>query len=422
MKKARKAEKIVTAVALVVVVLSASSYWAGSQIEQRFRESADLATRSGVTVSMVDYQRGIFGATARTDVVFQMPSSEDPTVMEPVTVPIIHNIQHGPFPALTAVARIRSEVQPAEDSVEQFNELFGGDLLPVSDAVIGWAGGLHLHVVSPRFDLTIKNLALRNDTTLVEGFKRVFTGTASVMLDNLLLREKRDNGAVRVIELENFQVKVAASVKEGVLDTGTLMFEARRITVEGEEKEIVDGPRLALLLENFDVRATDAALNAMLDDPEEQESGQEQTMALFLHRQPSFTIQDMRGRWPEGLASGNFRIAYTGDGNPDDLSPFSLSGDLQLELPRTLVMRHINLQVFREINDSLEDGEENEVNVEKETKEQVSKQLGMLLDKGVFVEKGDTLNVDAHLRNGELNLNGKSQPLEILFELIPPFI
>lgn len=424
MKKSKKIEKIVGVVALVAVVLSGGSYLAGSQVEHRFRESVDLAARSGVIVNMVDYQRGIFGATARTDVVFQTPSSEDPTVMDLVTVPFIHNIQHGPFPALTAVARIRSEVQPtAEDSIEQFKELFGGDMLPVSDAVIGWGGGLNLRLISPRVEASIKNLAVKNDTTIVEGFRRVFTGKASVMLDNLRFREKRNNGAIRVIELENFQFTVDSSVKDGVLSTGALKFEAARVTVEGEERETVDGPKLVFLLENFDARAVDDALQAMLDDPEEQEEqDQGQTMALFLQRKPAFTIQEMRGRWLEGVASGSFRIAYTGDGNPDELSLLSMSSDLQMDLPRALVMRHINVQVTREITDSLEDGEENEVNVEKETKEQVSRQVGTLLEKGIFVEKGDTLNVDAHLQNGELILNGNQQPLEILFELIPPFI
>jgi len=421
-KKAKKAEKIIGAVALVALALAGGSYWSGSRVEQGFRDNAELLARSGIAVSVVDYQRGIFGATARTDLVFQMPTKDDPTVLEPVTVPIFHNIQHGPFPALTVAARIRSEMQPPEDNAEQFNEAFGGDLLPVSDTVVGWLGGLHLHIVTPKFEATIENLAVKNDTAIVEGYKRVFAGTASVALDKLRFREKSGSGTLRAYELEKFRVMANVSVKDETLDTGTLKFEAAKIILEGEEKEVVDSPRLTFLLENFDARAIDSALHAILDDAEEQNQVEEQTLALFLQRKPAFAIQEARGRWLEGVASANFHIAYTGDGNPDDLSIFNLTSNLQMEIPRALVMRHINMQVTRDITDALEDEEEIEVNVELETKEQVGRQIGMLLEKGIFMEKGDTLNVDAHLRNGDLNLNGKPQPLEILFELIPPFL
>ncbi|MCL2876040.1 MAG: YdgA family protein [Betaproteobacteria bacterium] len=418
MKRTGRTGKIVAAIALVAMILGGGSYWAGRQVEQKFRDSVDFAANNGIAVSVVEYQRGIFGATARTDMVFQIPSKEDPLVTESVTVPIIHSIRHGPLPVPTSAARIHSEAQLTEDDIEQFNEFFDSDLFPVADTVIGWAGGLHIHVVSPKFKASIENLSLKNKTTLVEGFKRVYTGTASIMLDKFWFWGKGENGAVSNVEIKNFRIVFDASVKDGVLSSGTLKLNAGRIIVEGEKKETVEGASLAFLVENFDAKAIDSALQLMLDGQE----GQEQTIMLFLQRKPVFSIQDAHGRWPEGMASGNFRIAYTGEGNPDDLSAFTLSSDLQMELPRALVMRHISSQVTEEITDTLEGGEENEINVEKEMTEQAGKQMTGLLEKNIFVEKGETLNVDAHLRNGELNLNGKPQPLEILFELIPPFI
>jgi uncharacterized protein YdgA (DUF945 family) len=146
----------------------------------------------------------------------------------------------------------------------------------------------------------------------------------------------------------------------------------------------------------------------------------EQSGAL-LQRKPVLLIKDVSAHWPEGMVTGSFRLAYAGDGNPDELSMSSLSGDLQLAVPRALVIRHMSLQESEQITDSLEDGEENEVNVEEETKKKVDEKMAAMLEKGIFVEKGDALTVDGHLRNGELSLNGKPQQLENLFELIPPF-
>ena len=467
-------EKIVGAVAVAAVVLGGGSYWVGSQVEQGFRESVDWVARNGVTVSVVDYQRGVFGATARTDVVFQIPSAEDSSITESVTVPVVHSIRHGPLTTLTAAAHIHSEAQLTEDSIAYLNELFGGDPFEgraplVFDTTIGWAGGRHSRIVSPKCEAIIKEdrtkvswggsdgeiamdsgltrqemkvvinglsfirndedvfrlgrVTLKSDMALVKGFERVYTGTTSIVLDKFHFRGKSENGAVRGVEFENFHVTGGTSVKDGALDM-EIRFDADKIVTEGEAKEVVDNLKLAFLLENIDARAYDDILKAMYDQ-EDQE--QEMTEVLqeqirdLLQRKPTLFIKDASARWPEGMVTGSFRVSYMGEANPDDLSISGLSGDLQLVVPRALVIRHVNSQVSERIIDSLEDGEENQVNIEAETKEQVGKQIAALLKKGIFVEKGDTLSVDAHFQKGELNLNGKPQPIEALFELLPPF-
>ncbi|MCL2161187.1 MAG: YdgA family protein [Betaproteobacteria bacterium] len=476
-KSGKRTEKIVGAVAVAVVVLSISSYWTGSRVEQQFRESMDLMARYGAThnfkVNVVDYQRGVFWATAHTDVVFQTASLDDPSIMESVTVPIIHSIRHGPLPALTAAARIRSEAQLTDEAVAFFfNETFDSDpfegKVPLAfDTVIGWAGGRHSRVVSPGFEMPaekdqakvswsglngeisvnsngikveIDGLSyVRNDDdlfrlgrivfessmTLAEGFERVYTGTTGITLDNLHFRGKDDNGVILGVEFEKFRIAGNASVKDGALDT-EVNLDAERITVEGGTKEAADSLKLTFLLENIDASAYDAILQAMDQEGQTAEISTvlEKQGEILLRRRPAFHIKEASGRWPEGVATGSFRIAYEGEAKPDDLSISSLSGlsgDLQLVVPRALVTRHISSQVSRDIADSLEDGEENEVNIEKETTEQVARKMAEMLEKGIFVEKGDALAVDARLRDGELNLNAKQQPIQTLLELLPPF-
>ncbi|MDR2014931.1 MAG: YdgA family protein [Azoarcus sp.] len=389
-------EKIVGATALTAVVVCGGSYWVGSQVEQEFRESVDWVSRQGVMVSVVDYQRGVFGATARTDVVFEASSDEDASNTESITVPVVHSIRHGPLSALAAAARIHSEVQLAqltEDSIAQLNEIFDGDLFfPVLDTVVGWAGGLRLQLALPK-------------------------------ADKFHFWKKRDNGEVRGIELENVHASVDVSMKDGLLSTGMVTFDADRIIVKGEVNETIESPSLTFLLENIDIQIIDDPWQAIADILGEQEKKtQEKTATSWLQRKPAFTIKEAHARWPEGMVAGSFRVAHAGDANPDTDTPLgNISGDLQMVLPRALAIRHMSLQVSEDIADTLEGGEENEVNIEKETKEQVDKQMAGLLKDGIFVEKGDTLSVDAHLLNGELNLNGEKRPVGILLELIPPF-
>jgi hypothetical protein len=389
--KVGKTGKIVSAVAVVAAVVCGSSYWVGSQIEQEFRENVDGASRPGVTVNVVDYQRSIFRATARTDLVFQIPSDEVSSGTEPVTVPVIHSISHGPLSALPAAARIHSEVQLTQltaDDIAQLNEIFDGDpFFPVLNTAISWTGGVRCQ------------LALSK-------------------VDKLRFQRRSDSGAVHGIELENVRATVDASIKNGVLGKGEVKFDADRIVMERETKEAIDSPSLTLLLENIELRIFSDPWQAIVDILGEQE--QATTTASWLQRKPAFAIKDMHARWPEGMATGSFRIAYVGDaGSAASLG--SISGDLKMVIPRALAIRHMSAQVAEEIADSLEGGEENEVNIEKETKEQVDKQMAAMLKDGIFVEKGDALSVDARLRDGELNLNGEVRPVELLLDLIPPF-
>jgi len=478
-------EKVVGTVAVMAVILGGGSYWTGSWVEQEFREGAAKATKQGaMTVNVVDYQRGVFGASARTDVVFMVPFGEDSSGAMSITVPVIHSIRHGPLPALTAAARIHSEMQLTEEILTRFSELFGADPFeskaPLTiDTVIGWGGEKRLHLVSPKFEALIKEdqtkvswgglnseivmsaglthqkgtleigglsfikndddvfqigrITLKLDAARSERFEFISTGTTSIDLNKLHFRGIADNGAVRGIEFENFRIKVDASIKEGALGS-ELKFDADKIIVEGRTKETIERPRLTFQLENIDAGAYEAILQAMqktLGDQIEQEDEANQGQAMdtvlqeqikvLLLRQPALSIKEMSAQWPEGVATGNFRIAYTGDGNPHpDSQPLSsLSGDLQLSVPRALVIRQMSARISEEVADALEDGEENEINVGKKTQEEVDKQMAAMLKNGLFAEKEDTLTVDARLRGSELNLNGKVQPLEILLGLLP---
>ncbi|MDR2926049.1 MAG: YdgA family protein [Azoarcus sp.] len=492
--KTGTAPKIIAAIAIAAVALMGASYLAGSHIEQEFREdvawmaSHDWAVSNNVEINLVDYQRGAFTASARTDLVIQVPSQEENSATETLTVPIIHSIRHGPLLAMMSAARIHSEVQLTEEHIARITAFFTanpfvGKSPLVFDTSLGWGGGIRSRIVSPKFEAVIKEdqtklswggldaeiaadsslkwqemdvvldglslvrndedffqlgrVAFKSDIALAEGFERVFTGTTGIALDKLHFRVKGENGAVRGAVFENFRIAGEASVKDGALGT-EVKLNADKFIMESDTKEVIDAFKLSLLLENIDAKAYDAILQAVQKNQarqeEEQESGEEDQEALqavlvvfqeqagaLLRRQPAISIKDMSMRWAEGMMTGNLRIAYMGDGNPDTLSEANLFGDLQLTMPRALAIRHMTVDASKRIADTLEDGEENEVDVGKETTEEVNRELAALLEKGIFVEKGNILSADAHLRNGTLDINGKPQPFQSLFGLIPPF-
>lgn len=492
--KTGTAPKIIAAIAVATVALTGASYLVGSRVEQEFREDVEWlgshgwAADNNITINLVDYQRGVFAASARTDLVFQLPSQEDSSATEQVTVPVIHSVRHGPLLAMFSAARIHSEVQLTEEHIARITATFAanpfvGKSPLVFDTSLGWGGGVRSRVVSPEFEAVIKEdqtklswggldgkitldsslswqemdvvldglslvrndddffrlgrVAFKSDIALAEGFERVFVGTTGIVLDKLHFRERGENGAIRGTAFENFRIAVEASVKDGALGT-EVKFDADKFIMENDTKEIIDAFKLTLLLENIDAKAYDAILLAMqknqgsqeeqLGGEEDQEAIQQAAVAVLqeqagalLQRQPALSIKEMNMRWPEGMMTGNLRIAYVGDGNPDNLSESNLSGDLQLTMPRALVIRHMTADTSRRIADTLEDGEENEVDVGKETTEEVNKEIAALLEKGIFIEKGNILSAEARLRNGILDINGKPQPLQSLFGLIPPF-
>ncbi|MDR0564798.1 MAG: YdgA family protein [Azoarcus sp.] len=389
-------EKIVGILVVLATLLIGGSFWTGSIIAQEFESGIKRAAEHGFEIELMDYQRGIFGATAQTMVTFTLPTGEK------IKIPFLHTVKHGPIPTLFVAGRIHSDPDLQEEQLAQITKAFDGNPFdgnppPALDTTIGWGGNI----------------------------------TTVAAVDKLLFRGKPDTGTARTFEFQNLRVTGGLSAKEETLDT-EINVEAHKIIVGGETKDVIETPKLTILLENIDARSVKTVVQDMLKstddtvaeepkeilkDIDEDKAALKKYVSAILLRRPVLSINNVYARWSEGVVTGNFRLVYVGDGNPDTLSDTSVSADLKLEMPRALVTRQLSSQVSEEIAEELEDGEENDVDIKKETSDEVNKQLAKMIQEGSLIEKGTTLTVDAHLSNGELTLNGKPHPIKDLLNL-----
>ncbi|MDR1854910.1 MAG: YdgA family protein [Azoarcus sp.] len=306
------ATKVVGALVVILAVLGVGSYWAGGWIEQAFRDAAAKTTQYGLTVNVIDYQRGLLGATARTEATFTYNG-------EPVTVLLNHDIQHGPLPALTAAARVHTVPELPEDRVAQFNDIFGGDPFggkpPFTvDTAIGWGGGINHHIVSPKFEATIRedktrvvwgglnadveinsaqthvrtranvagldmvksednqlklgHLELEGEFDLneLESYGLV-GGKWEMEVDKFLMRAKDDESPARAIEVQAFKGDMRTDFADGALNVTTHL-GADKIALDGDRETIGDA-KLTFQSENLDVKALEVLSQAAQSQEED---------------------------------------------------------------------------------------------------------------------------------------------------------
>ncbi|MDR2261223.1 MAG: YdgA family protein [Azoarcus sp.] len=465
--------KVVGVAVVAAVVVVGASYWTGSKAEQAFRDAAAQENQYGIAVNVLEYKRGVFGATARTEVT--LPVTEHPAFSfsaEPFAVVLEHEITHGPLLTLLAsVARIHTRLRLPEESAVQLGEVFGGDPFagkaPLTvDTSVGWSGALRNRVFSPAFegtstdgngvkvswggvdgtfavnagltrldaDITFAGLTVvkddnnriqfgratfKSDMRKPDGYEFVGSGTSSARVERVVVRS---NGEAAAYDLENLEFKGNVDVDdEGLLKT-EVRFSADKIAIDGETRETIENAALTLAYENIDAKAFDAITKSVRagQDDDFGKTMKEQT-TILLQRKPVVFIKDAAARWPEGETKLDFRLGYVGGGDlgKSSFAPTDIDAELHLSLPRALVARLLGAQIYETVADNLEDGEASEENIQQLVKGQVEQQIAAWAETGLLLDKDGTLRADARFRQGALELNGKEAPLETLLGILP---
>jgi uncharacterized protein YdgA (DUF945 family) len=152
------------------------SYWAGVEVEARFRARAAQVGKSNphVAIEVLEYERGWFGARAKTTLRLKHKPDWSGPVFD-------HVIEHGPLSAWAVVGRIHSEVRPP-DMPDERNErhargmdviaAFGGKPPLTVDSVMTWDGKLRHRFVVPRFEHEQESVKIHwagSEGEIVEG-------------------------------------------------------------------------------------------------------------------------------------------------------------------------------------------------------------------------------------------------------------
>ncbi|MDR2209004.1 MAG: YdgA family protein [Azoarcus sp.] len=461
-------KKIIGVISVAVLggaIFVGGSYWAGISAEQQFHDNAKQFSQLGPMLSdqlsaqlgtelkldtkmtVIEYKRGIFGATARTE--FVLGPSEGGE--DSVTVPFNHDIRHGPILSFGSMAHVRSELVLPEKVIADLVEKFGKDpfdgkapLTVESTFSFLGGGGADVRIISPKVefeaedtriswggldgkitansdiskfksdlvmnDLSItktdpdrpsrqeqfqmERLTLKFDTEKPKGFQKLFVGTSSLAAKKLSFQGPDTANEIRSFVLENAYIKTDTKLKsEEITINSKLGADTYTFSTDGKSKTTIDKPEVTFLFENLDASALDKVMQAAQGQDEYALSSTvKQHLGDFLKRKPVFAIKNLRAGTPEGVTKGDFSIAYTGNGDPEKLSPTNLAVDLEVDLkfsfPADLVSRLGG-----------EDG---------------AAALLVLGSQGILVEKKGILGLEASYKKGVLTLNGKETSLEDL--------
>jgi len=434
-------KKIIGITVLAAVIFIGGSYWTGQSTEQTFRDGIEEMAGYGVKVSLLDYQRSFFSATARTEWLTTLFDDE------PVTLTFNHSIWHGPLLAFLSTASVRTELILPEELTGLLRKTFGSDPfkgkppLTVTTA-FGFAGGSSSRIVSPKFEATAKEGKVKQSwdgfdgkittssgyskikatitldgltvgsnedlfragrTTFQsvmkrpDGYELLYVGTSSLTVDKLSFRGvEKDSGSIRAFTAENVYDESSTTINNGALGI-EIRIGADTIVMDDQSDSPIKNPRLTFLCENLDARTFEAFSKAM-----RHQGGQQETLPVLqelLRYQPVFSVKNASANWPEGAMMGNARIAYVGDGNIAKFSLADLGVDLQLSLPVALINRLLAEQTAR--------------GLAEKSKQQIA-MFNTMIKNGVLVEEDDVLTVDASLKDGVLVLNGTPKPLGVL--------
>lgn len=444
------------AVAVAAVGVVGGSYVVGGKVEDGFRAAVAKAASGGITVRVLDYERGIFGAKANTMWTVQ---GED----EPFDFTVSHAIEHGPLPAGKA-AQIHSVLNLPEGVKQVFDEFLKGRAALELATTVGWSGAQQHVLSSPDVVASVGPMSatwggLRGEIT-ADADWRVMKGQASAPV----FRMKSEDG--ERIELEGLTMSFDSSKPQGrqfwvgpgkvalerlaviteesgeleaaglVIDSDmqlkgdvvemTIDGALRKLGVDGEK---VDDLALRLALRNLDAGVLDRftqLIDSLGRDGEDAEAQNARVLAAFaqegpalLKRKPEIQIERVAGRTAEGVTEFGMRLAYVGEA-PEQFNPFTdLAAGMNVSVPKALLERAMQGQVHDEVVEFLEtkEVEVSEEEMAEGVREAARERIDELVAKGMLVGRDQAWTLQADFASGEFKLNGKAASPADLQEL-----
>ncbi|GHT87907.1 hypothetical protein FACS1894154_02900 [Betaproteobacteria bacterium] len=468
--------KIVAGVVVVAALAAAgSTYVASGKVEDAFRVSLVEAVKpaSGISVEVLDYERGFLNSTAKTRWTINHPDSG----RDPLTdITLNHDIKHGPLSAGASIAKIHTELQTPEAIATELKSFFGDKPVLTVDSDIGWSGSQQHHISSSSFegklpqrkgddvlnlswggiegDITVNGAADRVQTNIrLPGFKAsgteggdgnkveigaisitgdqskvaghyFWTGTSNLSIANFEFESGLADG--RSARVEQISANWGITLKEKALD---IVFKLALGKAEIAESKI-DGATATLVYENLDIDALDNIARFL----ESTTSGEEldsklgaiflEQLPALLERKPAFVLRDVEVKYPDGSASLNLRVGYVGNGKIDGFNPSTdIAGEVNISFPRVLATRLLGEQVRKSVLEDFdeedEDIEDRAAEIDEVVKDRVDQQLAMLTGTNLFEEKEGVLSSAVSYKEGGFEVNGKPFDISAFRSLLP---
>lgn len=464
---------LLAAGALAGAIVVGLPFYCGVRFEARFRdELADLATASPYTVTLVSYRRGLFGATADTQLEIANPAAAaehapdtSQAALFPMRVLLHHRISHGPRLDGLRFARMVTTPELPESAPQSLAKLFD-DQSPLTVSVdFGFDGAADARLISPAGATTVAtgDVATTVDTRLEWGgldghFRlargastftstflapRVFVqhGEPQVVIDTIsgtgdmfrgaLSRAWLGSGAVAVDGIrvttgtQSFSVEKlmmgSTGSEEGGAVNSTITFSAARAVGAGET---VEQPTLRVSFSNVDAVAlrewdeTAHAAGDLQDRLRQVSAAMKSAAAKLAPRRPIVAIEELSFRNANGAAKLSGHVQYVGNGAIESFSPRTdLDAKLAVELPTALfdqlAAQKLKADLRQQAAANTVDAKPElaiEARLDAQARAGVAAMRQSFIDQNFLKVDGDHLTSNVEFHDGTLTVNGTPVP------------
>jgi len=455
----------VLATALLTLALGAPAV-IGFKAEARYQLAIDRIQQSGVKVVSQRYDRGWFGSTAETGLLFVKPeevsASNDSDSLQ---FTLLSTISHGPLVSSGfGLAEIDSEIKALKEAIfppdypatiHTLVDLVGNGRTRVNLPAAEITGSVQMPDLSfgglfgeMAFDAGFREMEVgfvlhslsvssagqklaelgetRLDSNSHTSVSGVLLGSGNFRVQRLLLSDAESGDQMLVNELA-IDLKSSEEAEQVSAVAG---YRVQRIEIGGE----VYGPGLLRLeLSRLSGPVLVRLQQAMAEIKKQAMTDAQRSMAQLgvvmnigselLKSDPAIAIKPLRLVTPDGTLEGE--LSLRGDGlRPADLSSIpalanKLIADLSLRMPeklfRAMLIKQAGLKLDQQIAAIVEQGGEapelDRDQLQQLVEHQVDEQLNHWLAQEIIQRDGSDLATLASLSSGLLTINGKTIPL-----------
>lgn len=453
------------AVLVLTLVLGAPAL-IGFKAEARYQLAVDRIQQSGLEVVAHSYDRGWFGSTAETSLVFARPghlsAARGP---DSLRLTLLSTVSHGPLVSTgLGLAEVDSEIKFAARSI------FPPDYPAQIHTLIDLAGRSDTRINLPATEITGTKEMPDLSFGGLSGEMKFDAGRGDMEIHFVLQSLGVYSGGQTLAEVGETRLDSNSHTSASGLMLGNGEFSAQRLLLkdsESGEQVVMSG--LALDLESSEVSEQVSAAasyrlqsievageiygpgllriemsrlsgpvlvrlqQAMTEIKEQAMSDEQRGMALLgvvmnigtdlLKSDPAIAIKPFQLVTPDGTVEGE--ISLRGDGlSLADLSNIQLlagklAADLSLRMPETLfrsmLIHQTRLKLEQQIATVIEQGGEvpdlDQAQLQQLIEHQVDEQIDQWLLQEIIERDGADLATVASLSSGLLTVNGKTIPL-----------
>ena len=436
---------------LAVAGALATSYYVGGRIEQAIEQTADSwAEGSGVTVQVMDYERGIISSKATT---LWSIATEDDTY----EITAKHDILHGPWPMGKAAKVVSRFLLPEGTDPALVKALEQRAPLEWT-ALADWSGATSNHMESPSFKaafedgsaltwgglqmewtmsaemdatkgfarmpavqteeqdgsrMEMSGAELRFDARIPQGYS-FWLGSSAMQLEHLNVRDATDESTVSV---QGVEIKSVNQLKQELLSSDMSLHVKELQSPSFSTKNIL----LQIQANNINAPWFEQWMGMMqtAGSTDEQVNQLIETLPLLLEGKPELQIQRLSMDSSDGPVALSAFLRYVGE-QPQAFDPaMDMAGQVQLSMPVQLIklimdgrVRNDYVQLLEQMGSEVEE-EELQAAVEKG----VQQRLQMLIDNGVLKQGADGVSATLSFSEGEFKLNEQPQTLQQLLSI-----